>query len=73
MTIREYLDTNSLTVTKFADDLGVGRVMVHRWISGDAVPSLESATKIVELTGGSVTTDDLLAPSRARTDDYIID
>lgn len=64
MKIVDYLTRERVSRKTFAGRLGVHHSLVYRWIDGNSAPSLELAARIVEVTGGEVTIEDLLAPSR---------
>ena len=52
MKLEEWLTKNNKPSAKLADDMGVTRAAVSRWISGVAVPSLRNAVLIEKLRQG---------------------
>ncbi len=59
MTIDEYIARKNLTQADFAQMVGVKQPTVHRWIYGKKFPEPRHARKIVEVTQGQVTFEDL--------------
>jgi len=53
-TLSQYLEREKLTQSAFADRLGVKQSFVSRLIRGEAMPSLKTAVRIAEVTGGAV-------------------
>jgi len=60
MTLQEYLARNGLSQAAFARRIGVSQQAVQRYVDGKRVPKRALAKKIVEVTGGQVTYQDLL-------------
>jgi hypothetical protein len=62
MQLREYLDTHNISITAFADQIGVTRITIHSYLSEDKakrkVPSPETLEKIWEATNRQVRPDD---------------
>lgn len=59
MELKEYLKKYGITKTGFARRMGVTYDTVINIINGKAYPSAKTAQKIVELTNGEVTFEDL--------------
>ncbi|MCB9093038.1 MAG: helix-turn-helix transcriptional regulator [Halobacteriovoraceae bacterium] len=59
MELKDYLKKYCVTKTGFAKRLGVTYDSVLNIINGKAYPSAKTAQKIVELTNGEVTFEDL--------------
>lgn len=59
MTIEEYIVRKNLTQRDFASIVGVSQPAVHAWINGKKHPAPWHARKIVEVTQGQVTFEDL--------------
>lgn len=59
MELKEYLDKHYLTKRGFAKKLGVTDSTIHNFIAGRSHPTAKLAQKIVELTNGEVTFEDL--------------
>jgi transcriptional regulator with XRE-family HTH domain len=51
MKLSELISSKRLTVTEFADSIGVSRQAVHAWTSGRKQPSTESLFKIRDKYG----------------------
>ena len=60
MTIKDYLASRQMSEAKFAQLIGVTRSAVNRWLGGSRKPSLELGARIVRLTDGAVTIEDML-------------
>jgi DNA-binding transcriptional regulator YiaG len=58
MKLRTYLNETGTTMTKFADQMGVGVSTVHGWLTGRRVPTLQSALRIKTMTNGHVAPED---------------
>jgi transcriptional regulator with XRE-family HTH domain len=52
------------SVRLFAEAVGVTPGAVYHWINGIRVPSLNTISKIVDLSGGRLSTNDFLPPPR---------
>jgi len=66
MTLREYLDTNKLTLAAFALKVGAHPITVHDWAAGKAIPRRDRMTVIERATDGMVTAASFYpAPERA--------
>jgi hypothetical protein len=59
MTLAEYLAAHSGPVA-FGRECGVNHSTVCRWADGTSTPTRASIRKIIEITGGLVTANDLL-------------
>ena len=64
MDLPEYLFKNKISVIKFAKILGTERTYVHRWMSGDRIPSKNMLQKISNATEGQITRFDQLLDKR---------
>ena len=49
--LEEQLEDQSISITKFAKDMGVSRHTVYTWLWGDAVMSLEKYFKALDVLG----------------------
>lgn len=65
MRLTDYLEAKGITDTEFARLVGVSHSLVHYWKSGAKRPSMETAARIRDATGGAVTADDFMPPPRA--------
>jgi DNA-binding transcriptional regulator YdaS (Cro superfamily) len=54
MTLTEYLSTNNLTQSAFAERIGVSSEAVNQWVKGKRFPRPESIMDIERETGGKV-------------------
>ena len=61
MGLQEWVRAQSGTVAEVAADFGVGRVALHRYMSGRAMPRPATVARIVDVTKGQVTAADLVA------------
>lgn len=61
MKLEKWLKREEMSVAAFAGRVGVVRTSTHRYINGDRVPDRSVAKKIVALTKGAVTLQDLYA------------
>lgn len=59
MDLEEYLEKNMIVKRKFAQNAGVGEVTLYRILAKQIYPSAKTAQKIVKLTNGEVTFEDL--------------
>ena len=59
MDLKKYLEEKMIIKRKFAQKVGITEATLHRIMSGTALPSGKTAQKIVELTNGQVTFEDL--------------
>lgn len=59
--LQDWVKAQPATVAEVAVSLGVGRVALHRYMSGRAMPRPAMVAKIEALTGGAVTAADLTA------------
>ena len=59
--LSEWVKAQPATVAELAAELGVGRVALHRYMNGRAMPRPAMVAKIEALTGGAVTAADLNA------------
>jgi hypothetical protein len=65
MRLALYLRTNGIPVENFADDIGVHRTSVYRFMKGLAFPRPSTIERIIRVTGGKVTANDFLGlPSK---------
>jgi len=65
MKLAQYLSSNDLTETAFADLIDVSQVTVNRYIRGERFPVREIILKIESTTGGQVSAADWYAPAEA--------
>ncbi len=54
MTLSEYLKTNGIRQTRFAEKMGMSNSYLSQIVSGDRKPSLTLALRIQAETGGAV-------------------
>jgi DNA-binding XRE family transcriptional regulator len=59
MDLKEYLEKKHIIKKGFASELGVTEATLHNILSNRKKPSPKTAQKIVELTNGEVTFEDL--------------
>jgi len=59
MGLKEYLESHCMIKARFAKKLGITSATLHRMIAGKTYPSAKTAQRIVELTNGEVTFEDL--------------
>ena len=59
MGIEEYLSKYGMTKRSFCKRLGVTESNLHKILSGKSYPTAKTAQKIVALTNGEVTFEDL--------------
>jgi DNA-binding XRE family transcriptional regulator len=59
MDLKLYLEEKMIIKRKFAEKLGVTEATLHRIIAGTSLPSGKTAQRIVKLTNGEVTFEDL--------------
>jgi len=65
MRLDSYLQKNDIPVEKFADDIGVHRTSVYRFMKGLAFPRPSTIERIIRVTGGKVDANDFLGlPSK---------
>lgn len=60
MTLDEYLHTNRIKDTRFAQLVGVSSATVGRWRKGEVPGSMETMRKIAEATDGAVMPNDFM-------------
>lgn len=65
MELRRYLDDQKLTCTAFGQQVGVTPSTVSRWAAGRLMPRPAQIRKIIRVTDGAVTADDLLGAPHA--------
>lgn len=63
MTLREWRQKQGLTQVALAEKLNTDRAMVAKWELGTHAPTMQSAIKILEITSGEVTLEDLVRTS----------
>ncbi len=66
MTLAEYLETNSMTASAFADAAGITASALSRYMAGNRTPSLEAAGRIMVASNGLVDFHDHLDRALAR-------
>ena len=59
MFLKEYLEKNHIIKKGFAKKVDVSEATIHNIISGRKKPSYKTAQRIVKLTNGEVTFEDL--------------
>lgn len=64
MNLNEYLQTNDLTVSKFAIFSRLNQPTLWRIVNGKFKPSAKTASIIEQATGGAVTLRELLFPEQ---------
>lgn len=60
MRLSKYLSDHELSLTKFAQDMGVSVETVRRYREGERTPRPEQMAKIKAITAGAVTADDFM-------------
>ena len=63
MKLKAYLDEYGITRREFGAKIGRDAAQVSRWANGSAVPRLQIAHRIREVTDGMVTPEDFLPPA----------
>ncbi len=63
MTLETWISANGGRV-KTAHDLGVSTMTVHHWLRSFVTPRAETVLKIVALSGGRVTIDDIIRSTK---------
>ena len=58
MTLREYLNKQSMTMTEFAKRSGLSQPAIHRYLNGQRQPDLNALRKIIKVTKGKVGIND---------------
>lgn len=53
-TISEYIESNNITVTCFANKIGCKQTCVSKWLNGNNTPSLEYCVKVANAMGISL-------------------
>lgn len=67
--LKRWLFDNQVKASDFAARIGVSPAAISQWVNRQRSPSLETAIKIRDNTGGAVQVDDLLvSASRTSTD-----
>lgn len=66
MTLAEYLTSQKLTASAFADAAGITPSALSRYLSGNRTPTIEAAGRIVVASRGAVDFHDHLEPTLAR-------
>jgi len=61
MRLRAYLDGHDISISAFAEAIGVSVQAVHRYLGGDRIPRPEVMQRIVVQTKGAVRPDDFYA------------
>ncbi|MGE3064161.1 MAG: helix-turn-helix domain-containing protein [Hyphomicrobiaceae bacterium] len=60
MQLVDYLASKRITSAEFAEQVGVDRSTVGRWLSGESIPRRDAIIKIACETGGQVTANDFM-------------
>lgn len=68
MDLKTYLDLKNIKIQDFADIIGVDSSTISRYIHWHRKPGLDIANRIVKVTKGKVTIEDLLAYWEAKKD-----
>lgn len=58
MTLREYLDFEDMSITAFAERIGITRPAVSLWLAGRSMPRLHRIRQIENVTEGAVRAED---------------
>jgi transcriptional regulator with XRE-family HTH domain len=61
MKLKEYMKKHGLKATELAVRMGVCTSAFEHWVSGRRTPRPEHANKLVQITGGEVTLQDIYA------------
>jgi len=64
MDIQQYLTTHGLSQAEFARELGVTRSAVGQFMHKTSFPSGPTAARIVKISKGEITLEELFAPAR---------
>ena len=59
MDLKDYIEEKCITKAKFARKIGINYTALHRILSKECYPSVSTAQRIVKLTNGEVTFEDL--------------
>lgn len=59
MPLREYLRRRKKTVKSFAEEVGISRQMMHRFLNGTRIPGAKTARRIVKASNYQITLEDL--------------
>lgn len=65
MRLTEFLNASASTRTKFASEIGVTRIALHRYERGERFPRPEILERITAATEGKVTANDFMAAREA--------
>lgn len=60
MKLRAFLRENNISVADFCDSIGVSRDMAYAYMNGKKRPSLETFSKIQEVSNNAFTPEDFL-------------
>jgi DNA-binding transcriptional regulator YdaS (Cro superfamily) len=60
MKLSDYLSSKKITVTEFANQIGVTPEGLRHWVSGSRTPRPQSMAKIASVTRGAVMPNDFL-------------
>lgn len=60
LTLDAYMRENNVSVEAFAATVGVSRMSVYRWRSGESFPKRDQLQRIVAATNGKVSADSFL-------------
>ena len=58
--LSDWVKSQPETVAEVATGLGIGRVALHRYMSGAVMPRPDMVSRIVAASGGAVTASDLV-------------
>lgn len=60
MKLKTWLKRNNKSLREFARELNIDHTSLHKYITGDRTPRLNTALKIEKATKGNVTCSDLV-------------
>ncbi len=61
MRLREWMNKENHTAQTLSEELGASKRNVEKWSRGERLPRSEMAFKIIQLTNGEVSGNDLIA------------
>jgi transcriptional regulator with XRE-family HTH domain len=59
MKLKEYLEEQNLTIREFAKLIGISLPSAYQYLKGQARPQRTTMARIIEVTGGKVTYEDM--------------
>jgi transcriptional regulator with XRE-family HTH domain len=63
MHLTQYLADRKMSVSAFAEAVGVTPQAVHRYLNDERLPQREVMLRIIEVTGGEVRPNDFFGPA----------